>query len=342
MNTVWFLLLAAMLTAYAILDGFDLGVGALLPWVCRTEKERLQARESIGPVWNGNEVWLLAAGGAMFVAFPRLYASSFSGFYLALMLVLWLLMGRGIGFEFRHAHHHPLWEGFWDTVFSGSSLLLALLFGVAVGNVLRGVPFDATGEFQGSFGLMLNPFALLGGLLSVATLCLHGAAFLAMKTEGPLQERARRLAGGLWVAALLLLLGFVTASFVVRQGFAANFGHAPLLLLLPVIVVGALAAIPVFLRRSRDHALFAATSVLIASLLGSAAAGLFPRLLPALGSNPAADLTIYNSASATHGLVAALVMNLVGMSLVLTYTLYIYKVWSGKVRIEGSHESPAK
>lgn len=212
MNIVWFLLLSAMLTAYAVLDGFDLGVGALLPWVCKNEDERAQARASIGPVWNGNEVWLIAAGGAMFAAFPLLYAVSFSGFYLALMLVLWILMGRGIGFEFRHAHPHPLWKGFWDTVFSGSSLLL----GVAVANVLRGVPFDAQGEFQGSFGLMLNPFALAGGLLSVAVLCLHGAAFLAMKTEGALQERARRVAGGVWLCCCSYLALSPQASRCVR------------------------------------------------------------------------------------------------------------------------------
>jgi len=334
MSTIWFLVLAAMLTAYAVLDGFDLGVGALLPWVCKNEDERAAARESIGPVWNGNEVWLLAAGGAMFVAFPRLYAASFSGFYLALMLVLWLLMGRGIGFEFRHAHKHPLWTGFWDTVFSGSSLLLALLFGVAIGNVLRGVPFDAQGEFQGSFTLMLNPFALVGGLLSVAMLCLHGAAFLAMKTEGPLQHRVRRLSGALWIVVLLLVFGFVAASIFVRPGFTDNFGHAPVLLLLPLIVVGALAAIPLFVRRAQDTRLFAATSILIVSLLGSAAAGLFPRLLPALGIHPADDLTIFNAASDSHSLVAALVMNLVGMTVVLAYTLSIYKMWSGKVGVK--------
>ncbi len=327
MNIVWFLLLSAMLTAYAVLDGFDLGVGALLPWVCRSEDERAQARASIGPGWNGNEVWLLAAGGAMFAAFPLLYAASFSGFYLALMLVLWLLMGRGIGFEFRHAHPSPLWKGFWDTVFSGSSLVLALLLGVAVANVLRGVLFDAQGEFQGSFSLMLNPFALLGGLLSVAVLCLHGTAFLAMKTEGALQARARCVAGGIWLA-VLLVFGFATASFAVRQGFAGNFSHMPVLILL---AIGALSAIPLFLRRAQDGRAFAATSVLIASLLGSAAAGLFPRLLPALGNHPAADLTIYNAASGNSSLVPALVMNLVGMTGVLAYTLYIYKFWSGKV-----------
>ena len=334
MTTVWFLLLAAMLTAYAILDGFDLGVGALLPWICRTPEERLQARGSIGPVWNGNEVWLIAAGGAMFVAFPRLYAASFSGFYLALMLVLWLLMGRGIGFEFRHAHHHPLWEGLWDTVFSVSSLILALLFGVAVANVLRGVPFDHDGEFQGSFGLMLNPFALLGGVLSVVTLCLHGAAFLAMKTEGALQDRARRTAGGLWPVVLVLVVGFAGASFLVRRGFADNFAHAPVLLLLPLVAVAAMAAIPFLRRRNQDSGLFAVTSLLITALLGSAAAGLFPRLLPALGNNPAADLTIYNASSPNSSLVAALVMNLVGMSAVLTYTWYVYKIWRGKVVVE--------
>jgi len=334
MSTVWFLVLTAMLAAYAILDGFDLGVGALLPWICRNEKERLEARESIGPIWNGNEVWLLAAGGAMFVAFPRLYAASFSGFYLALMLVLWLLMGRGIGFEFRHANPHPLWQGLWDTVFSVSSLLLALLFGVAVGNVLHGVPLDANGEFQGSFAIMLNPFALVGGLLSVATLCLHGAAFLAMKTEGDLQVRARRTVSVCWIATTALTAVFVVSSFLVRPGFADNYLHAPVLFLLPVLTVGMIAAIPFLVKSAQDSRLFTATSLLIVSLLGSAAAGLFPRLLPALGSNPAADLTIYNSASGNHSLVTALIMNLVGMSAVLAYTLYIYRIWNGKVQVE--------
>lgn len=338
METVWFIVLALMLTAYAVLDGFDLGVGALLPWLCKTEDERAQARDSIGPVWNGNEVWLIAAGGAMFVAFPRLYAASFSGFYLALMLVLWLLILRGVGFEFRHAERSPLWTGLWDLVFSVASLLLAVLFGVAVGNVLRGVPLDASGEFQGSFGLMLNPFALLAGVLSLAALSLHGAAFLVMKTDGPLQARARVLARWLWPVVALLTLGFVAASFRVRPDFAANFTRQPLLLILPALAAAALALFPRLLRRGADNRPFFATSLLIVGLLASAAAGLFPRLLPNLWGAAGGDLTIANTATAHGGLVAALVMNLVGMSAVLAYTLYIYKVWSGKVgRGDASH-----
>jgi len=333
MNETWFLVLAAMLTTYAVLDGFDLGVGALLPWLCRTEGERQQARDSIGPVWNGNEVWLIAAGGAMFMAFPRLYAASFSGFYLALMLVLWLLILRGVGFEFRHAHHHPMWTGLWDMTFSVASLLLAVLLGVAVGNVLRGVPLNAAGEFQGSFGLMLNAFSVLGGVLSLVTLCLHGAAFLTMKTQGPLQARARALTTPLWVGTALLIAAFAAASFQVRPDFFANYLRWPLLFVLPLLVLASLGAIPVMARRGQEGALFGGTCALIVGLLGSAAAGLFPRLLPAL-TGTGGDLTIYNAASSHHSLVTALIMNLIGLSAVVTYTYYVYKVWRGKVPTE--------
>jgi cytochrome d ubiquinol oxidase subunit II len=331
MTTVWFIVLAVMLTGYAVLDGFDLGVGALLPWIARTEKERLQARDSIGPVWNGNEVWLLAAGGAMFVAFPRLYAASFSGFYLALMLVLWVLILRGVAFEFRYAEKSPLWTGLWDTVFSVASVLLAVLFGVAVGNVLRGVPLNATGDFQGSFGLMLNPFAVLAGVLSLATLCLHGSAYLALKTTGALQARARLWANGLWLGSLLLAFAFTGASFLIRPDFGVNFARFPILVILPLGVVGALAAIPFMIKRGNDIGLFWATSALIKTLLASAAAGLFPVLLPSLDHNHAHDLTIYNSSSGYGALVVALVANLIGMSIMACYTIWIYKVWSGKV-----------
>lgn len=334
MNETWFILLAAMLTTYAVLDGFDLGVGALLPWICRTETERGQARDCIGPVWNGNEVWLIAAGGAMFAAFPRLYAASFSGFYLALMVVLWLLILRGVGFEFRHAYHSPMWTGLWDTVFSIASVVLAVLFGVAVGNVLRGVPLNSQGEFQGSFTFLLNPFSILAGALSLVALCLHGAAFLAMKTEGPLQVCAQKLTTSLWIATLALIIVFVAASFWARPDFAANYGRYPALLLLPLLVIASLAAIPLFARRKRDGNVFASTCLLIITLLGSAAAGLFPRLLPALSAT-GADLTIYNAASSHHSLVVALIMNLIGLTAVACYTYYVYKVWSGKVQTLG-------
>ena len=261
MNAVWFVILAGMLTAYAVLDGFDLGVGALLLILCRTEEEKQAARDSIGPVWNGNEVWLIASGGAMFMAFPKLYSASFSGFYLALMLVLWLLILRGVGFEFRHAYHNSMWTSLWDLTFSGASLLLAVLFGVAVGNVLRGVPLDSLGEFQGSFTLLLNPFSILAGILSLVVLCLHGASFLAMKTEGVLHERASQWTSWIWFGAVALVLLFVASSFLVRPTFEENYLHWPILLVLPLIVAGALAAIPVFNKRKQDGAVFAAGSV---------------------------------------------------------------------------------
>ena len=232
-HTIWFVVLSAMLAGYAVLDGFDLGVGTLHLLVGRNREERAQLIRTIGPVWNGNEVWLLAAGGAMVVAFPSVYAASFSGFYLALMLVLWLLILRGLSLEFRHQIDNALWHDAWDVVFSGSSMLLALLFGVAFANVLRGVPLDAQGAFQGSFALMLNPFALLGGVLGVVTLAQHGASWLALKTNGDLRDRARRYQRRLWGVMTAAIAATVAASFVVRPDFTRNFLAAPWLSIVP-------------------------------------------------------------------------------------------------------------
>ncbi|HXY41811.1 MAG TPA: cytochrome d ubiquinol oxidase subunit II, partial [Vicinamibacteria bacterium] len=212
-NDAWFVVLAAMLTGYAVLDGFDLGTGVVHLLVGRSQRERATLIDVIGPVWNGNEVWLLAAGGSMVVAFPRVYATGFSGFYLALMLVLWLLLGRGLAIEFRHQLDSELWRDAWDVVFAVASTLLAVLFGVAVGNVLHGLPLDANGEFLGSFTLLLNPFSILCGVLSLAVLALHGAAWLALKTTAAVQQRARRFSRGLFWAVVALLAAVVAASF---------------------------------------------------------------------------------------------------------------------------------
>ena len=214
---IWFCLVAAMITAYVMLDGFDLGLGTIHLLLGRDRMERARLIDSIGPVWNGNEVWLLAAGGSMVVAFPTLYAAAFSGFYLALMLVLWLLLLRGLGIEFRHQIHHPMWEDAWDVVFCGASALLAVLFGVALANVLHGVPFDPDGTFQGSFSVLLNPFSLLGGLLSVVTLALHGACWAALRTDGALRDRARRFAAALWAGAALARRSRVHGNGLVRN-----------------------------------------------------------------------------------------------------------------------------
>lgn len=331
-HELWFAVLAFMLAGYAVLDGFDLGVGALHMFIGRTAAERGRAIDSIGPVWNGNEVWLLAAGGSMVVAFPSVYAASFSGFYLALMLVLWLLLLRGISIEFRHQVASPLWYEIWDVIFWVASVLLAVLFGVAVGNVLRGVPLDANGEFQGSFALMLNPFAVLGGVLSLVTLALHGATWMALKTDGALQPRARRIINPLWWLTLTLLAAMVAASFFVRPDFTSNFSRWPVLWVFPLAgIAGA-----VFLRRAwalhDNRGAFLGSATLIAGILASAAAGLFPKLLPALPGSPHPGLDIYNSASPANSMRIALAIYVFGMSLVMVYLYNVYRVWKGKAQ----------
>jgi cytochrome d ubiquinol oxidase subunit II len=331
LNSVWFVLLAFMLAGYAVLDGFDLGIGAIHLLLGRTREERGQLVDSIGPVWNGNEVWLLGAGGSLVAAFPTLYAVSFSGFYLALMLVLWLLLLRGIGIEFRHQIHHPLWEDAWDVVFSVASVMLALLFGVALGNVLRGVPFGPDGQFQGTFALLLNGFAVLAGALSVATLAMHGACWAALKTEGALQLRARRFAATWWWASLALVLCMVAASFFVRPDFTRNFTAHVWLIAVPLLTLGALASARRFIGRD-DRLAFFSSSAYIAGILASVAAGLFPMLLPAAEGSARPGLDIYNAAAPHHSMLTALFVYLIGLSIVAVYLVNIYRVWRGKVR----------
>jgi cytochrome bd ubiquinol oxidase subunit II len=328
LNTAWFVLLAFTLAVYAVLDGFDLGLGALHLLLGRTRQERERLIDTIGPVWNGNEVWLLAAGGSMVVAFPNLYAASFSGFYLALMLVLWLLLLRGLGIEFRHQIHHPMWEDAWDVVFAVASTLLALLLGVALANVLRGVPLDANSEFRGSFSVLLNPFAILGGVLSVATLALHGACWAALRTDGELQARARRFASRLWIPAALLLLAMIGASFAVRPDFARNFTSQPVLLVFPLGAIAALAVNKVALSRAQDKRAFLASAAYIAGVLASVAAGLYPVLLPASGGGTPLD--IYNAAAPVQSLRIALAVYLAGLVIVSVYLVAVYRVWRGK------------
>jgi cytochrome d ubiquinol oxidase subunit II len=329
LNTAWFVMLAFTLAVYAVLDGFDLGLGAIHLLLGRTRADRERLIDSIGPVWNGNEVWLLAAGGSMVVAFPNLYAASFSGFYLALMLVLWLLLLRGLGIEFRHQIHHPMWEDAWDVIFSVASVLLAVLFGMALGNVLRGVPLDANGEFRGTFALLLNPFALLGGMLAVATLILHGACWAALKTDGDLRLRARLFARLAWVPAVALLVAMVLASFVVRPEFIRNFVASPVLFVFPLAAAAALAVNMLAVRRGHDARAFIASSGYIAAILGSVAAGLYPLLLPASAGSGFTGLDIYNAASPPQSLRTALIVYLAGLAIVTVYLVNVYRIWKG-------------
>jgi cytochrome bd ubiquinol oxidase subunit II len=332
MNIVWFWVLSGMLTAYATLDGYDLGVGSVHLWVARTDEERRIMLNAIGPVWNGNEVWLIAAGGMMVVSFPRVYASGFSGFYLALMVVLWLLILRGVSIEFRSQIDNPLWRAVWDAGFWFGSFSLALLLGVALGNVLRGLPIGADGYFQGTFALLLNPYSLLNGILSLVILAWHGANYLRVKTEAALLEKARKWSNRLWWITVALVLLTTSATFAVRPAASANFRDYPLAFAFPVLAAAGLVTGFLCRRDSRDRGSFRSSTLVIAGLLGSAACTVYPSLLTSAVS-PSYSLTIYNAASSPLALRTSFIANAVGMIGVIVYSTYVHRTFRGRVRL---------
>jgi len=341
METIWFILVALMLTAYVVLDGFDLGVGIVAPLVAKGHEQRRLVLRSIGPVWDGNEVWLLAAGGALFFAFPLLYASSFSGFYLPLMMVLWLLMLRGIGVELRAHVEDPLaWSAF-DFVFSLASLLLAVFFGAAVGNVVRGVPLGADGYFfealwtdfrVGPRPGILDWYTVLTGVLALVTLGVHGAHYLAVKMEGEIQARSRRTAAMGWMALVLLTAASLFATLYVRPQVLDNFRSYPWGWLIPALVFGSLAAMPLYRARGNDRAAFLASTAYIAGMLGGAAFALYPDLLPA-STDPSYSLTIHNAKTGAYSLRVGLIWWSLGIVLAIGYFTFLYRSFRGKVSL---------
>ncbi len=341
METLWFLIVALMLVAYVILDGFDLGAGALHLFLARSETERRSILSAIGPVWDGNEVWLLAAGGALYLAFPALYASSFSGFYLPLMIVVWLLMLRGIGIEFRTHVENPLWRGFFDVVFSLSSGVLTIFFGAALGNVLRGVPLNSAGYFfeplWTTFTVVpqagiLDWYTVLTGVTAFVTLSGHGAAYIALKTEGEVNRRARGAAGmASWLMGILAFVGLL-ATLRIRPQMLDNYRAHPAGLILPGIVLLSLIAMVYFNRRGNDKSAFVSSSTFIAAMLAGAAFALYPNVLPA-STDPAYSLTIHNSASSPYALKVGITWWLIGITLAAGYFVYLFRSFRGKVRI---------
>jgi len=339
MGFIWFWLVAIMIVLYVLLDGFDLGVGILHPFIAKTEAERNISIRSIGPVWDGNEVWLLAGGGTLYFAFPLLYASAFSGFYLALMVVLWLLIIRGASIELRSQIHIAVWRTFFDGMFCFSSALLAIFFGAALANVIRGVPLNAEGYFflplwtdwlPGTDPGILDWYTVLGGLIAFVALALHGALYLAVKTEGNLQERARKIARRAWVALTLLTLVSLPASIAVRRDTLDNYRAFPVAFAVPLIVALALAGIVMFSRRGDDRKAFASSCVYLAVMLVGAAVGLYPRLLPS-SNDPSMDITIAKALSSPHTLQVGLIWWLLGMLLALLYFTVVYRMFRGKV-----------
>ena len=336
MNVIWFFVLGAMLTAYTVLDGYDLGVGSLSLWIAKNDDERRLALNSIGPVWNGNEVWLLAAGGMLVVSFPRVYAAGFSGFYLAFMVVLWLLILRGVSIEFRSQSKNPLWRALWDGGFWVGSALLAFLLGVALGNIVRGLPIGADGNFQGTFALMLNPYALLTGILTVVVLAWHGANYLRVKTEGALFERAVRWSRTLWWITVAMVIVVTVATFIVLAGPPHTFQVNPVAWVIPLLILAALVWGFLSPGADRSTAAFRSSALLIIALMLTSALTVFPNLLPST-INPQYSLSIYNSASSPHALRVSLIANAFGMIAVVVYSTYVHRVFHGKVRLEEGH-----
>jgi cytochrome d ubiquinol oxidase subunit II len=326
MATVFFIILAFMITTYVVLDGFDLGVGALHRILGRTDRERDEATALIGPIWDGNEVWLIAAGGVLFLAFPRAYAAAFSGLYFGLILVLWLLIGRGLGIEMRHQIDHPLWRIAWDTVFWLSSAALALVFGVALGNVVRGVPLGPDGYFHLTLFHILNWYALLIGLFGLVVLGAHGASFLAWRATAPLADRARTWARGLWWGELVLVLGSAWPTYSVRSTMITNFGDHPWRLVFPILALAALAAQFAGQRASRWSRAFMASCGFIVGLLATMAAGLYPYVLPAHEHRPY-GLTVANAATGHHALAIAIVWWSIAIALAIVYFTVMYRVF---------------
>jgi len=342
METLWFMIVAVMVAAYVVLDGFDLGAGIIYLFVARSSQERRIVLRAIGPVWDGNEVWLLAAGGTLYFAFPQLYASSFSGFYLPLMMVLWLLMLRAIGIEFRAQMENPVWLGFFETVFSVSSILLAIFFGAALGNVIRGVPLGPDGYFfeplwtnfrVGSINGILDWYTVLAGVVALVTLTTHGALYIATKTEGSINQRAHSVALTMWPVQFLLTCVSLVATVYIRPSVLDNYRAHPTGFLVPILVLGALAVILWAARAGKEKLSFVASGLYITAMLVGAAFALYPLVLPA-STDPAYSLSIYNSAAGQHGLAVGFIWWILGVLLALAYFIFIYRMFRGKVRLE--------
>ncbi len=332
LNILWFCLLGALLAGYAVLDGFDLGVG-ILHFQAKSDAERRVFMNAIGPIWDGNEVWLVAFGGATFAAFPEAYATIFSGFYELFMLVLLALICRAVSLEFRSKVASPGWRHAWDLVFFGSSLGAAFLYGTGVGNAMFGVPLDARGVHTGSFLSLLNPYGLLVGLLTASIFSLHGGAFLYLKTEGDLQVRVH---AGMKRAYLFFLLTFgstTALTFTVLPQATANFGRFPWAWGLVGLMLLAIVALPPAMHQHRGLSAFACTSVIVLVLVFLFGMALYPNLVTST-PNPEYSLTLVNAASSQKTLGILTVVAVVGLPFVVLYTVIVYRVFRGKVRVD--------
>jgi cytochrome d ubiquinol oxidase subunit II len=334
LNTVWFILVGVLFTGYVMLDGFDLGVGALHLFV-KEDHDRRIFLNAIGPVWDGNEVWLVTGGGALFAAFPGVYATVFSGFYLAFMLLLFFLIFRAVAIEFRSKHESPRWRRTWDALFAMGSVGAALLIGVALGNIARGIPIGPDGEYRGTFLGLLNPYSLLVGATTVALFAMHGCIYLVLKTEGELQARVR---GFIRPTIALFIVGYVAttiATLLHVPHMTAAFKAQPALAAIPVLNLLAVANIPREAYHGRELRAFLSSCAAMGALMLLFGLGMYPHMVE---SRPIAEhsLTIYNSASSPKTLKIMLIIAACGIPLVLAYTASIYWVFRGKVKLDST------
>ena len=338
----WFWLVAIMITAYVVLDGFDLGAGIVHMLLAKTDAERRTVIRTIGPVWDGNEVWLLAGGGTLYFAFPLLYASGFSGFYLPLMIVLWLLILRGIGVELRMHLDSPVWRGFFDGCFAISSLLLTIFFGAALGNVIRGVPLQQDGYFflplwtdwrVGPQPGVLDWYTVIAGLVAAVALTIHGSNYVAVKTQGDLNLRSRRLALLLWPVLLVLTLASLWATLFIRPDLLNNYKSFPVLFVVPLLVAASLICMFVFQRKGAEKPAFLSSCAYLVFMLVGAAAAVYPNLLMST-SDPALNINVYNASTGRHSLSIALIWWGFGMVLAVVYFVFVYRMFKGKVTAE--------
>jgi cytochrome d ubiquinol oxidase subunit II len=333
LNDVWFILFIFIIAGYLILDGFDMGVGILLLPLARTDAERRTFLNSIGPVWDGNEVWLVLGGGVLFAVFPLVYASLFSGLYLAFVLVLLVMILRTVALEFRSKEEGPRWRRTWDVVFSLASMGLALLLGVAFGNIVAGLPLGSDGNITTGLIGLLTPFALLVGVSTVAMFAVQGGIYLLIKTDGELQARIRRTVPRLMIAFFLLNTLVVIAMVLFHQNITDRYIDDIWPVIFPAAALVALGAAWVLVHRGEDFRAFLASSAMIGLLLISGGIGLYPNLIIST-VDPAYNLTIFNGASADNTLVICLIVAAIGIPFVLLYTTGVYYIFRGKTVVD--------
>lgn len=346
MGFIWFWLVAVMIVGYVVLDGFDLGAGVLHLFLAHSEADRRSILASIGPVWDGNEVWLLAGGGTLYFAFPLLYASAFSGFYLPLMIVLWLLILRGISLELRNHIDVGVWRALLDGLFGLASALLTIFYGAALANVIRGVPLQADGYFflplwtnwrPGVQPGILDWYTVIGGLVALVALTLHGALWLTIKVSGDLAQRARRIVTPLWILLAVLTIVSLAATIAVRPATLDNYFNIPVTFIVPVGVIASLAGVWLLNRRGQPLQAFLCSCLYLFFMLAGACWALYPVLLPAT-TGAGRDITLQGALSGPHTLAVGLAWWLFGMALAVCYVVFVYSRFKGKVDIgAGSH-----